>query len=71
MIVKQEKKMIIKDECKKLGVSVQYLSDDCGTPMRTLQNWSKSHPKRIKAFLDAIRYRKSKTGDSHLQDELL
>jgi hypothetical protein len=63
--------MIIKDECKKLGITVQYLSEDCGTPMRTLQNWSKSHPKRIKAFLDAIRYRKSKTGDRHLQDELL
>lgn len=63
--------MIIKDECKKLGITVRYLSEECETPMRTLQNWSKSHPKRVKAYLDAIRFRQSQTGDSHLQDDLL
>jgi hypothetical protein len=63
--------MILRDECKKIGVSVQELSVECDTPMRTLQNWSKSHPKRLRAYLDAIRFRQSQTGDRHLQDDLL
>ena len=63
--------MIIKDECKKLGITAKYLSDECGVPMRTMQDWAKSHPKRIRAFLDAIRFRQSQTGDKHLQGDLL
>lgn len=63
--------MILRDECKKIGITVGELSVECETPIRTLQNWSKSHPKRVKAFLDAIRYRQAQTGDSHLQDDLL
>lgn len=63
--------MILKDECKKLDIEVSYLANEVGIPIRTLQDWAKKHPKRVLAFLDAIRYRKSLVGDSHLQKDLL
>ena len=62
--------MILKDECKKIGISVNELSDKSGTPIRTLRDWVKTNPKRVYCFLDAMRYRKSKVGDSALQEDL-
>ena len=63
--------MILKNECHKLDITVQHLSDACGVPIRTLQDWTTKHPKRVLAFLDAIRFRQLNTGDKHLQGDLL
>ncbi|MCP4324295.1 MAG: hypothetical protein GY787_21040 [Alteromonadales bacterium] len=65
--------MNLKLECNKLGLKVSEFCLSYDMPVRTMQDWTKSHPKRVRAFLDAELYRQSKEkdGDSHLQEELL
>lgn len=64
--------MLLKDECKKLNIKVSDFALAVGTPVRTLQDWTVKHPLRVKAFLDAMRYRTTERPDTdlHLQTDI-
>lgn len=58
----------LKLECDSLNIDINDLIEITGTPRQTLKDWCIKHPKRIHAFLDAIRY--SQSNDKDLNNAL-
>lgn len=50
----------LKLECDQLEITISELIEFTGTPRQTLKDWSITKPKRIKAFLDAVKLNKAK-----------
>lgn len=67
--------LVLKDECKKIGLTVSQFEQLTDTSQRTLRRWAVSHPVRLNALLDCARYHKflikKASGDLHLQQDLL
>jgi len=58
----------LKFECDSLNIDINDLIEITGTPRQTLKDWCIKHPKRIYAFLDAVRY--SQSNDKDLNNAL-